>query len=131
VARLVLKTPRMQVHLRSRAPRRLGRDTAALILSLLASVVTGCSPSAEDIKKEFTSYVASANSCAAANDCAMVSAPCPLGCWVAVRADRKADVQAKARQLVADYESGGESCDYECSEAGPATCVQGRCSAGP
>jgi hypothetical protein len=63
-------------------------------------------------------------------DCAIASASCPLPCFVAVRADRKAAVETKARELVDDYESGGRGCDYGCVEPGPAVCVSGRCRVG-
>jgi hypothetical protein len=132
-ARFVLKPHHMPALLRSTTPGPFGRDTAVLILSLfLGFVASACgAPSADDIKKEFTAYVAGANSCTAAADCTVVVASCPLECWVAVRADRQADVEAKARALVTDYERGGESCAYDCVAPGPTMCVQGRCYADP
>ena len=69
--------------------------------------------------------------CMVASDCVLVSPGCPLGCTVAVRADRKNDVEAKARDLINQYERWGARCDYECIGAGPITCTAGRCAASP
>jgi len=78
---------------------RLWRDILVLVLSLAAGLgAAGCgAPSAEEIQADFKKYVSSANQCTAAGECAVAFAACPLGCFVAVRADRKADVEAKAR----------------------------------
>jgi hypothetical protein len=93
-------------------------------------LIPGCvlfAPSEEDVKAEFDDYVASANSCSTADDCAYASAGCPLGCVVAVRKDRVADVERKARELIDDYESGGRACEYECVQPLGVTCRAGRC----
>jgi MYXO-CTERM domain-containing protein len=92
----------------------------------------GCvlfAPSEAEIKAEFDSYVAGANRCDVATDCALAFPGCPLGCFVAVRADRKADVEQKARELVDDYERGGRRCVYDCNTAGELTCTSNRCTA--
>lgn len=100
---------------------------AALVLLL-----AGCAlPSEEEVKDEFEAYVRSANACEQASECVLVSPGCPLGCFVAVRADRKADVERKARELIARYERGGRACAYGCAEPGPIACVERRCAFGP
>lgn len=58
----------------------------------------------------------------------MVRAECPLDCHVAVNAPYRADVERRARELVTDYESSGQSCAYRCIGAVPA-CAAGRCEA--
>jgi hypothetical protein len=96
----------------------------ALVLLLLA----GCAASEDEVRAEFDDYVAGANSCTMAADCTVIYPACPLGCWRAVRADRKADVEAKARELVKRYQRGGAGCAYSCISAGPVACVANRCT---
>jgi hypothetical protein len=110
---------------------RLWRDFLVLVLSLAAGLgAAGCgAPSAEEIQAQFKNYVSGANQCAAASECAVASAACPLGCFVAVRADRKADVEAKARELIDDYERGNSRCVYGgCALPGALSCTEGRCA---
>jgi hypothetical protein len=91
--------------------------------------VAGCSaPSEEDIRRRFADYVAGANTCAQASECALATPGCPLGCFVAVRGDRKADVEKKANELIAEYQRAGRGCIYDCASPGPLACVAGRCS---
>jgi hypothetical protein len=105
--------------------------TARLLLAA-ALLATSClAPSAEEVQEKFNTFVDSANQCTAASDCAVVSPGCPLGCSVAVRADRKADVEAKAHDLISQYQRAGARCDYDCSGVGPLTCTAGRCAFGP
>ena len=63
-----------------------------------------------------------------ASDCGIARVDCPLGCFVAVRADRVTSVERKARELIEDYESGGRSCAYDCVEPGALECVRERCT---
>ena len=93
----------------------------------------GCADPAEekDIHEQFREYVATANQCQAASECVLVVPGCPLGCFVAVRSERKADVEAKARELIAHYMKDGASCIYECLAPGPVECVQSRCKVSP
>jgi hypothetical protein len=100
---------------------------------LAALALSGCFffPTEEEIKERFNDHVNGANQCTAAAECAVATPGCPLGCWVAVRADRKADVEAKARDLIADYERRGQKCAYGCTQPGELTCVQGRCALVP
>jgi hypothetical protein len=104
--------------------------TARLLLAA-ALLATSCGRSAEEVQEEFNTFVDGANQCTAASDCVLVSPGCPLGCAVAVRADRKADVEARARDLISQYERGGARCDYECVGVGPLACTAGRCAFGP
>jgi hypothetical protein len=98
------------------------------VVAVLASFVVGCLfPSEEDVQRRFREYVAGANACTQASECAVASAGCPLGCSVAVRAERKADVEKRARELIAEYQRGGRHCEYDCVPNGPLTCTSGRC----
>lgn len=86
--------------------------------------------SEESVRQEFNSYVGGANQCTDPTECAVASADCPLGCYVAVRADRKADVEEKGRRLVAEYERGGQRCAYDCASPEDLICLGGRCTFG-
>lgn len=99
------------------------RSALAVVLLL-----TACGASEGEVKEEFRSYVAGANSCSAAAECAIATTDCPLGCYHAVRAERKADVEKKGRELVERYERGGVSCDYKCAPPGDLVCQASRCA---
>jgi hypothetical protein len=110
---------------------RLWPDILVLVLSLAAGLgAAGCgAPSAEEIQAEFKNYVSGANQCTGASECAVAFAACPLGCFVAVRAERKADVEAKAKELIEDYERGESRCLYGgCPVPGALSCTEGRCA---
>lgn len=94
----------------------------------LLAWVAGCAPSEDEIKREFGELVDGANTCATPSDCTLVYPGCPLGCTVAVRADRADELQRKARDLISDYERGGQSCQYDCVGVTGATCVEQRCA---
>ena len=83
------------------------------------------------MKADFAAFVAKNNQCAVASECALASTSCPLGCGTPVRADRKAAVEAKARELVSEYERGGAHCDYDCVAPGAACLLEGRCATTP
>ena len=96
---------------------------------LLAVISAGCTgASEEEVQRKFNDYVNGANSCTMASECALAGAGCPLGCEVAVRTERVADVVAKAQQLIAEYERGGRSCIYGCRGPGTVACVVNRCA---
>jgi hypothetical protein len=105
---------------------RVGAGTAAFTAGL---GLLGCAPSEAEIRSEFADYVKEANACEAASECALATADCPLGCFVAVRAERVESVERKARELVGDYESGGQQCQYDCAIPAGTECVDGRCAA--
>jgi hypothetical protein len=86
--------------------------------------------SEQSVKSEFNAYVQGANQCQDATECGVAYADCPLGCFVAVRADRKKDVEAKANDLVAEYRRGGQKCVYDCATPGEPICLAGRCAFG-
>jgi hypothetical protein len=100
-------------------------DPSVLVWSLIA---LGCGRSEQSIKAEFAAYVGGANQCQVAADCAVASPGCPLGCFVAVRSDRKADVENEARSLIQSYQAGGAGCAYDCVVPGPVTCTANRCA---
>jgi hypothetical protein len=83
------------------------------------------------VKRDFDAFVADANACQAADECTVVFTDCPLGCFVAVRADRKSDVEAEAARLTKLYRSSGQSCAYDCVTPGEVSCVAQRCSVAP
>ena len=97
-------------------------------LTLAAGCLLGRSE--ESVKSEFNAYVSAASQCDDAKDCAVAYAACPLGCFVAVRADRKDDVEKKAKDLVAAYERGGSGCAYDCDTPDNLICLGGRCTFG-
>jgi hypothetical protein len=107
---------------------RLPFRIAAVSLLLACS---GCAPSEDDIQTAFGETVADSNACDVDGDCDIASSDCPLGCWVAVRADRVEAVERRAAELIADYERGGTRCEYDCSAPGTPTCAAGRCTAEP
>jgi len=98
-------------------------------LACLALPALGCAASEEDVQRRFTDYVNGANACTAVSECAIVSPGCPLGCAVGVRTERVADVQAKARELIKEYERGGRRCDYGgCRVHEALVCMANRCT---
>jgi hypothetical protein len=100
------------------------------VAALVAGVgLLGCAPSEAEIRSEFADYVDGANACEAASECAIAAAYCPLGCFVAVRAERVESVERRARELVNDYEAGGQQCVYDCAIPTGTECIEGRCAA--
>jgi hypothetical protein len=96
---------------------------------LLTVWAGGCQGrSEESVRNEFTTYVSGANQCVRTSDCTIVSPGCPLGCEVAVRADREAAVMAKAQALIQEYQSGGMGCAYNCGGPAQPVCEQNRCT---
>jgi hypothetical protein len=94
------------------------------------SALGGCAPSEEEVMAEFDEFLATRVACDAVDDCVLVFPGCPLGCAVGVNRGAAGEVEQKAEELIADYESGGRSCDYECLQLEPA-CEAGRCEAVP
>jgi hypothetical protein len=88
-----------------------------------------CSVSEAEVQRQFDAYVAGANSCENEGECTTVFPGCPLGCFVAVRNDRKVDVERKARELIEQYSRGGQKCVYDCPAPGPIECRAKRCAA--
>ncbi len=111
----------------------LKSNASLVVFALVLGLGMGCelALSQDEARARFEAYVDGANHCATAQECAVASAGCPLGCFTIVRADRKADVEAKARELIKDYERGGQSCQYDCATLGPLLCTDGRCRASP
>jgi hypothetical protein len=93
-----------------------------------ALLTASCAPSEDDVKSEFDVEVQRSNGCSQASDCVVAGAGCPLGCWVLVNEKFKARVEAKARELIDDYEFGGRSCDYKCAQAPALACSAGKCA---
>jgi hypothetical protein len=102
----------------------------ALVFISLPLAAVGCGRSEEDVQKEFDAFVAEANACQQDADCVLVSPGCPLGCFVAVSSAKKAEVEEKARELIDEYQAGGQRCDYDCIAPGAITCAAGRCQVG-
>ncbi len=117
----LFKTPDTCQGLGMRLPRFVA--VSAFVL------VPGCmlfAPSEEEIQNDYEAFVASRRSCDATEDCVMAVAGCPLGCGTAVNKASRAAVEKKARELIADHERGGASCDYDCGQQ-IAVCTEGRC----
>jgi hypothetical protein len=92
--------------------------------------VVACAPTQDEIKAEFTEYVASRKACTVDDDCVLASTGCPLGCGTAVARKHQDSVETKARELIDEYESGGQGCDYDCV-ALDVSCDAGRCQEVP
>ena len=92
----------------------------------MALFLTACAPSEDEIRAEFEEFVSPRKACTTNDDCVLAATGCPLGCGTAVNREQQAAVEAKARELIEDYESGGAACDYQCI-ALEAACVEGRC----
>jgi hypothetical protein len=103
---------------------------AVVLKGALLLCAAGCSPSEEDIQAEWDETVAASNACQSAADCALVSPGCPLGCFAAVNSAKKAEVEARAAELIKEYESGGMACAYSCLAPGPLECTGGQCTVG-
>ena len=99
---------------------------AAALLS--AAFVAGCGGmSASEVKREYAAVVERSNQCTETPDCVVVSGECPLPCYAAVNRAAAADVRLRGRELIDEYESGGQSCDYECVQPPLVECVSSRC----
>lgn len=116
---------------------RIQHGTSALTLNIPSSRRPSCAGKAlpgfprvtmEEVREQFDDFVEGANRCTVVTECARVSPGCPLGCSVAVRADRQADVEAKARELIEEYKGGGPGCFYFCAPERPLGCIDGRCA---
>lgn len=103
------------------------RRAAIAVLVLLAA---GCA-SAEEIQADFAAHVGASSACVEDAECALIVPGCPLGCFVAVRADAADECTAYAAGLIDEYERSGARCDYDCLAAGPVRCEEGRCTADP
>jgi hypothetical protein len=106
---------------------RARRNRSALSIAL-SWWLLACASSEDEVKAEFAAFVERSNRCDGDSQCTLVATRCPLGCQVAVRADRAEAVADKAGELRDDYERGGVSCDYDCAAPGEPRCVQGRCA---
>lgn len=96
----------------------------------LALALCGCR-SMEAIQADFDAYVETVNACGDDAECTVIYPGCPLGCFTAVRVDRREEAEAYARNLVASYELGGPSCEYDCLAHDPARCDEGHCLVEP
>lgn len=99
-------------------------------LLMLVAALLGCGRSEEDIQAEWDETVAASNACQTAAECVLVWPGCPLGCFTAVNSSKKAELEAKAAELIDEYESGGVACEYGCVAPGPLECVGGKCTVG-
>ena len=100
----------------------------ALLLIMLLSAATGCSPpSAEEVQAEFDGFVASRRACQRDEDCGLISPGCPLGCFTAVNVRSVKEAEALARELIDDYESAGRACEYGCIAQCGARCAEQTC----
>jgi hypothetical protein len=98
-----------------------------VILTLMTLAAHGCAPSESEIKLEFADFLSEHQACEHDSDCTLITPGCPLGCSAPIAAAAAAAGERLARDLIADYESGGRSCDYECVFVCGAACKSGRC----
>jgi hypothetical protein len=97
-------------------------------LALLLLVCGSCAaPSEEEVRAEFGSFVEKHNACADASECALIYPGCPLGCYVPINVESAEKAKAKAKELIDDYQSGGQACAADCLEATPLACVNHKC----
>ena len=99
-------------------------------LTLLAACSSQSPPTEQEIRDEFAAFTSTMKACAVDADCVFASIECPLGCSAAVNVASKERTEAKARELVRDYQSGGRSCAYGCP-AEELRCEASRCEATP
>ncbi len=92
----------------------------------VACFLFACAPSEEEVQAEFKEFVSTKKACSIDDDCVIAATGCPLGCGTAVNKKHQREVEAKADELIEDYESNGRSCDYECVGS-VAVCAEGRC----
>ena len=102
----------------------------ALAVALVLGACSSSPRSEEDLKADFSSFVADKQACMADSDCTLASTGCPLGCATAVAKPFKDAVERRARELVSEYESNGRRCDYDCV-APDLRCEASRCTAYP
>jgi hypothetical protein len=87
-------------------------------------------PPYDEVRAEFAAFLSTHDSCAASDECVLISPGCPLGCFQAVNAEHMSLVETKARELIAAFESDGLSCVYKCVAPKGAVCSNGRCVRG-
>lgn len=105
----------------------LERLATLFVGAAVAVAAISCAPSEQEIKREFSGFVAEHQRCEADSDCALVSTGCPLGCAVAVQVAAAGETQQLARELIEDYESGGRACQYDCAVVCGAGCRDNAC----
>jgi hypothetical protein len=99
-------------------------------IALLAVFVVACGPSEEEIKAEFDAFVSIREDCTVDADCVIASTGCPLGCGTAVNREHEEEVEAKANELIEDYEGTGRACEYTCPQL-VAVCKARHCDEEP
>jgi hypothetical protein len=100
----------------------------------LADALASCSnpaPTEEEIKAEFSRYVNGANTCETASECTLARPGCPLGCYVAVRSEKKAAVEDKAASLIRAWSADDKACFHKCLQPGEIRCLERRCALAP
>lgn len=102
---------------------------ASLAWLAVPLLLTACGPSDEDLKRELAEVVAASNACEKTSDCAAAFISCPLGCYAAVNASKKAAVESKAQELKDQRGSGPTEC--ECDAEPEVDCQGGRCALVP
>lgn len=84
-----------------------------------------------DLQAEFDAFVAQHNSCTSDADCTLVDPGCPLGCYAAVNLESVGATEAKAQELVDEYQSSGQACNYDCIAPAPIRCEAQHCTVEP
>jgi hypothetical protein len=99
------------------------------LLVVLLAAASGCSPASEqEAQAEFESFVSGHNKCQHDDDCATFFPGCPLGCYAAVHVNAVRGAKDLAKELIADYESAGRACFYQCVAECGVRCVNNACT---
>ena len=122
---MLITDPRCE---RRPSKRRDMQDTQLICVFALIFSLGGCAPSEAEVKRDFAKAVAASNSCNTANDCALASVDCPLGCAVAVNRNQVARIGRIAKDLIEDYERNGRSCAYDCFGPREIVCREQHCA---
>ncbi len=106
------------------------RALAALVACSCAWACSSSPRSEEELRADLESFIRDKRACGVDSDCALASLDCPVGCQTAVAKAYVAVVEAKSRELVAEYKERGQSCAYDCVPV-DARCQAGLCTAAP
>jgi hypothetical protein len=104
-----------------------GRRIAISCALTACGLLLACPRSADEVGEAFEDFVAERADCEQDGDCAVIYTECPLGCYHAVNAEHAEEVEARAAELVAEYELWGRSCAYDCVQHDEPRCMGGRC----
>lgn len=110
----------------------VGDVVSRLIAMLSVVLAAACADRSEgELQAEFDDFVRARSACNESPECTLIMPGCPLGCDVAVNVAHANTIRRKAEELVEEYESGGQTCTYNCAPPPEPECRMGHCSLGP